>query len=243
MTLAVIMIVSLVTVGHATGAPAKLLVLCTEFNVLNTSIRDRSIKKPAAKVQFRKLIGAIRKEYYAAGGDDYSVSDWVFPLQGYGYKAIGGIRGNGYQRGGYNYFDGNSHSGHPSQDIFIRDKKQVSIDDVSQKPVRVLSLTGGVVVARENGWDVSSTLRGGKYLWIYDPTADALTYYAHNSTLLVEIGDLVKPGDSIAEVGRTGLNAWKRRSPSHLHLTYLSVINGLPEPRNIYKELLHSTLM
>jgi hypothetical protein len=205
-------------------------------------VRDGTIRKNAAKEQFSTTIEAIRKEYYAAGGQDHPPGDWVFPLKGYGYKAIGGVRGNGYQKGGYDYFDGNRHTGHPSQDIFIRDTKQNSLDRRTNRPVEVLSLTGGVVGAVEKEWDPASRLRGGKYIWIYDPTTDALIYYAHNSRLLVETGDLVKPGDSIAEVGRTGLNAYKRRSPTHLHLTYLSIVNGLPGPRNIFKELLSSNL-
>lgn len=243
LALALCMVLSSAAGGQGADSSSKLLLLSAEFNSLNSSIRDRTIKKYAAKEQFRELIKALREEYYSSGGNKFSVSDWVFPLQGYGYTAIGGFKGNGYQVGGYSYFDGNRHTGHPSQDIFIRDRKFVSLDDVSKKPVRVLSVTGGVVVAVENRWDVSSALRGGKYIWIYDPTTEALLYYAHNSKLLVDVGALVSPGDSIAEVGRTGLNAHKRRSPTHLHLTYLSIVNGLPEPKNIYKELLNSSLL
>jgi hypothetical protein len=243
LALAAIMILSQLTASSAASVSAGLLELCHEFNTLNTGVRDRTINKSKAQERFKELTEAIRKEYHASGSDDHSGSGWVFPLQGHGYKAIGGVKGNGYQKGGYDYFDGNRHTGHPSQDIFIRDRKQRSLDDFTNKPVTVLSLTGGVVVAAANDWDTSSSLRGGKYLWIYDPAANALIYYAHNSRLLVETGDLVKPGQIIAEVGRTGLNAYKRRSPSHLHMTYLAIINGLPLPRNIYKELLRSKLM
>lgn len=243
LTLAAVMLLSLAAEGEASATPADLVELCREFNGLNSSIRDGRIKKTAAHEQFRKLLGAIRKAYYAADSQDYSVSDWVFPLKGYDYKAIGGVKGSGYQQGGYNYFDGNKHTGHPSQDIFIRDKKQVSLDNVTNEPVIVVSLTGGVVVALEKSWDSGSSLRGGKYIWIYDATTNALVYYAHNSTLFVALGDRVKPGDPIAAVGRTGLNAYKKRSPSHLHLTYLAIVQGLPEPRNIYNELLQSMLI
>ena len=228
---------------RAADPGAKLAVLCHEFNALNTAVRDNTIKKPAAKVKFRTLLENIRKEYYSSGGGDYATDRWVFPLQGYGYDAIGGVGGSGYQRGGYNYFDGNRHSGHPSHDIFIHDRKQVSIDNVTGKPVHVLSVTGGIVVAEEREWQPDSSLRGGKYIWIYDPTSNALVYYAHNSMLHVEVGELVKPGDIIADVGRTGLNAHKKRSPTHLHITYLSIVDGLPVPKNIYRELLGCTLL
>jgi len=238
--IAVVILASLLPRGEASNTPTKLFNLCDQFNTLNTAIRDRTIQKSEAKDQFRTLIAAIRNEYYTSGAKDYPVTEWVFPLKGYGYKAIGV---NGYHKAAYDYFDGNKHKGHPSLDIFIHDKKQNSLDDLTNKPVSVLSLTGGVVVAVENSWETSSSLRGGEYIWIYDPIANSLIYYAHNSKVLVQIGDLVKPGDTIAEVGRTGLNAHKRRSPSHLHLTYLSIVNELPVPKNIYKGLLRSKLL
>jgi peptidoglycan LD-endopeptidase LytH len=243
LVLPLFMSMTLSTEVRAESSNTRLLDLCKDFNALNAKVRDNNIKKTEAKSQFKNLIEAIGKEYYASGGKDYSDSNWVFPLKGYGYKAIGGVNGNGYQKGGYDYFDGNKHTGHPSLDIFIRDKKQIGIDDVTKKPVSVLSVSGGVVVAVEKDWDSSSHLRGGKYIWIYDPTSNALIYYAHNSRVQVEAGDIVKPGDIVAEVGRTGLNAHKKRSPSHLHLTCLSIVNGLPVARNIYKELLSSKLM
>lgn len=223
--------------GVAHAASSGIVELCNEFNELNTSIRDNKISKSLAKEQFKSRIEQIRNEYYVSGGKDYTTNDWVFPLKGHSHKAIGGVYGNGYKRSGYDYFDGDRHRGHPSQDIFIRDEKQQCVDDRTKKPVDILSITGGVVVAVEKDWDSASTLRGGKYIWIFDPTSNALIYYAHNSSVHVEPGELVKPGAIIAYMGRTGLNASKRRSPTHLHVTYLSLKDGLPIPRNIYKEL------
>lgn len=229
--------------GEAQTASYTLVEICREFNKLNTNIRDDKISKTQAKEQFRTLIEQIRNEYYASGGKDYTVTDWVFPLKRYGYKAIGGVNGNGYKEAGYDYFDGNRHRGHPSQDVFIHDRKQQGIDDRTKKPVSALSITGGIVVALEKDWDRTSRLRGGKYIWIYDPTSHGLVYYAHHSVVHVEVGDFIKPGDTIAYVGRTGLNASKRRSPTHLHITYLWIIDGLPVPRNIFKKLTKSRIM
>ena len=242
-TVSVFLLLAFALNGEAQTASARMVELCTEFNELNTRIRDGKITKPHAKAQFRSLIEQIRNEYYAASGQDYMTGAWVFTLKGYDYKAIGGVNGNGYKEAGYDYFDGNRHRGHPSQDFFINDKKQQGIDDRNKKPVSVLSITGGVVVALEKDWDRSSKLRGGKYIWIYDPTSHALIYYAHNSVVHVEVGDFIKPGDTIAFVGRTGLNAYKRRSPTHLHVTYLTISEGLPIPGDIYKELTKSRIM
>lgn len=64
-----------------------------------------------------------------------------------------------------------------------------------------------------------------------------LVYYAHNREIFVSPGDILRPGDRIATVGRTGLNARKKRSPTHLHLTCLKLRDGSPKPENIYLDL------
>lgn len=137
-------------------------------------------------------------------------------MKGHSHKAIGGVNGSGYKQAGYDYFDGDRHRGHPSQDIFIRDKKQQCVDERTKKPVDILSITGGVVVAVEKDWDSGNTPRGGKYIWIYDPTSHALVYYAHYSIVSVKVGDVIKPGNIIAIVGRTGFIASKRTSPCNI---------------------------
>ena len=210
---------------------------CLSFNDLDKKVRDGTISRSVARAELAALLPVLRDFYYGAGGRDFPPREWVFPVEGYTARAIGG-RGRGYKAKGYDYFDGNRHKAHPSQDIFIRDRNRDEIDDVTRKTVRILSMTGGIVVARETSWEPTSKLRGGKYIWIYDPTDNALVYYAHNRELLVNPGDMVKPGDPIAIMGRTGLNAAKSRSPTHLHITYLKVKDGYPVPVNIYDRLL-----
>jgi murein DD-endopeptidase MepM/ murein hydrolase activator NlpD len=210
---------------------------CQQFNRLNTQIRDQEIVKGEARKQISILIPAIKKYALEHGSGQYSRDQWVFPVSGLNVKTAGNSRGADYVSSGYDYFAGNKHGGHPSFDLFIQDKNQDSLDDRTGNPVSVLSMTGGIVVAVENEWNIKSNLKGGKYIWIYDISSDALVYYAHNKEVLVRIGDIVKPGDTIAKVGRTGLNAYKKRSPTHLHLTYLIIKDGYPKPENIYKDL------
>ena len=55
--------------------------------------------------------------------------------------------------------------------------------------------------------------------------------------VLVGVGDRVGPGTPLATVGRSGLNAARQRSPTHLHLTVLKVADGRPAPANILPQL------
>ncbi len=212
---------------------------CAAFNGLNTLVRDGKIARPEARDNLSRLLPAIRSYYYRHGGKDFDRSEWVFPLAGYTLKAIDGAGSHGYEPRGYDWLDGNRHKGHPAVDIFIHDRAQDGLDDRTGQPVPVLSVTGGIVVALETAWEPESKLRGGKYLWIYDPATETLVYYAHNSELAVGLGSIVKPGDRIATVGRTGFNAHKKRSPTHLHLTLLHVGKGTLAPEDPYPILSH----
>lgn len=216
---------------------------CEEFDELNTKVRDGEISKNNAIEEIKILIPKIKKYFIDNGGKEYSSDYWVFPVKGYSHSAIGGSNGSGYNAKGYDYFDGNRHGGHPAHDIFINDRNQDDMDDATGEPVDVISMSSGVVVALEKEWDVKSNLRGGKYIWIYDTYSDAMFYYAHNRKVVVNVGDIVKPGDKIAEVGRSGLNAYKKRSPTHLHFSYMPVKDGVVKPSNPYEDLLNSKIV
>jgi murein DD-endopeptidase MepM/ murein hydrolase activator NlpD len=219
---------------------SRLSVSCQCFNELNTRIRDGRTAKNKAQAEVKRLLAEVRDAYYQGGGGTYHRSDWVFPLSGHDRRAVGRGRRHGFKPRGYDFFSGNRHGGHPSYDIFIRDRNQDSLDDRSGKAVRVLSMTGGIVVALEKEWEQGSSLRGGRYIWIYDPANELLVYYAHNGELSVELGQIVKPGDLLATVGRSGLNAAKKRSPTHLHLTVLKLKEGRAEPLEVYRDLVRA---
>ena len=237
------LLLSSVALAVDTPAPAQVQVApavcssCLRFNDFNTLVRDGKIVKGPARSELKRLLAELRDDYYKNGGADFPRESWVFPLAGYDFRAITGGRSKGFYASGYDYFSGNRHGGHPAFDIFIRDRNQDSRDDKSGAPVKVLSLTGGIVVALEREWQPGSRLRGGKYLWIYDPANDLLVYYAHNAQLFVGLGDRVKPGDLLAIVGRSGYNAFKHRSPTHLHLSVLQVKDDRPLPLNVYRDL------
>ncbi len=219
--------------------PAPSRSLFQEFNEFNSRIRDGRIRKAAARAELPVRLAAVREEYRRRGGKAYPETEWIFPVAGYSAAAIDKGKGHGFAPRGYDYFSGNRHGGHPAYDIFIHDRNQNCRDDRTGAAVHVLSMTGGVVVAVETGWQQGSGLRGGNYIWVYDPANQLLVYYAHNETVLVEPGTIVKPGDPLATIGRSGLNAAKRRSPTHLHFTVLGLekSKSTPLPVAVYPAL------
>jgi len=221
----------------ALSHPSSPTGLYTDFNDFNSRIRDGRISKAIARTELPARLAAIRAEYYSRGGQDYVPAEWVFPVAGQSAAAIEKRGNHGFISSGYDFFSGNRHGGHPAYDIFIRDRDQDSRDDRTGTAVQVVSMTGGVVVALESEWQTGSKLRGGKYIWVYDPSNNLLVYYAHNEELFVEPGTVVKPGDLLATMGRSGLNAVKLRSPTHLHFSVLRILNGQPHPVPLYQEL------
>jgi peptidoglycan LD-endopeptidase LytH len=208
----------------------------SEWNLLYPKIRDRLIQKGEAQDQLRKIEASLKEQvanYSSPRMDDRL----CFPLIGYDFRSIGGKNGSGYQVEGYDFFDGSQHKGHPGHDIFIRDKNQDGFDDTTGKPAEVTAVAAGGVVSVNSGWEPSSMIRGGNYVWIYDSVRSRYYYYAHLNQVFVKIGQIVSRGEPVGTVGRTGLNAYPKRSPTHLHFTVHESIDGYPRPINPYKDL------
>jgi murein DD-endopeptidase MepM/ murein hydrolase activator NlpD len=209
---------------------------CKEFNIVNTRVRDAKIDSAQAKKRIKILIPEIEKYFFEHGGKITSKSDWIFPIEGYDWRNIGGTNGSGFTTTGYNYYDGNEYKGHPAHDIFVFDKNQDCLDDRTNKPINVLSVSNGIVVADEPFWKAGNPVKGGKYIWIYDPSFKGFFYYSHNDSIFVKSGDLIKAGQQIAFIGRTG-NAARKESPTHLHFAKFKYVNGEIIPDNPYEDL------
>jgi murein DD-endopeptidase MepM/ murein hydrolase activator NlpD len=234
---------ALLVAGPACASePAELCQPCLAFDRFDKQIRDGALPKAQARQQFAARIADLDTFLARLTPSAGPADRRVFPLRGYDLVTAGADAAKGYVAAGYDYFDGNRHGGHPSFDLFIVDRNRDSLDDRTGQPVTVVSLTGGIVVAVETAWDAHSPLRGGKYLWVYDSANALLVYYAHNRDILVKVGDPVRPGTPLATVGRSGFNAAKQRSPTHLHLTVLRIRDGRPEPDNSYPQLAGATL-
>jgi murein DD-endopeptidase MepM/ murein hydrolase activator NlpD len=208
----------------------------SEWNLLYYKIRDRFIPKEEAQTRLGVLEKQLREDYskHLKGGRD---EELAFPLEGYTFRSIGGKDGSGYQPLGYDFFDGNDHKGHPGHDIFILDKNQDNLDDKTGNPVHVISVSPGIVVSTNTNWESSSLIRGGNYIWVFDPATKRYFYYAHLDKVFVTVGQVTSKGNPLGTVGRTGLNAYPKRSPTHLHFTVHQSTDGYPRPVNVYKEL------
>jgi murein DD-endopeptidase MepM/ murein hydrolase activator NlpD len=208
------------------------------WNLLFPKIRDGL----AAREEARKELGGLEillKEGYALA-EKKGEERFYFPIRGYTLHSIGGKRGEGYQPGGFDFFDGNRHKGHPGHDIFIQDKDQDGLDDRTGKPVEVLAASSGIVVSVHSDWQPGTPIRGGNYIWIFDPGKGRYYYYAHLNRILVRVGDWVPAGETLGTVGRTGLNAYPKRSPTHLHFSVFQSVHGYPKPIDPYLDLIRA---
>jgi murein DD-endopeptidase MepM/ murein hydrolase activator NlpD len=79
------------------------------------------------------------------------------------------------------------------------------IDFIAETGTPILAAAAGVVVAAEFQHAYGNMVE-------IDHGSDLLTRYAHASKIMVKVGQLVKSGEKIAEVGNTG-----RSTGSHLH--------------------------
>jgi murein DD-endopeptidase MepM/ murein hydrolase activator NlpD len=207
-----------------------------QWHLLYTQIRDGLVSKQEAQLRLKSL-EVVLKDFYLDHSNRKEESSFCFPVEGYTRSAIGGKKGSGYQAQGYDFFDGDRHKGHPGHDIFIRDRDQDGKDDSTGESVNVISASSGIIVSVNSNWEPSSPIRGGNYVWIYEPIKSRYYYYAHLNEILVKIGRIVSRGERIGTVGRTGKNAYPKRSPTHLHFTVHRSPEGCPMPVDPYREL------
>ncbi len=92
------------------------------------------------------------------------------------------------------------------------------IDFASPTGTPIVAAAGGVVIAAEYHHDYGNMLE-------IDHGNDIVTRYGHTSKLLVKVGDIVKRGQHVANIGSTG-----RSTGSHLHFEVL--VKGIQQNPN-----------
>lgn len=218
-------------------------ILLTKWLNFETQVRDQKISPQKAKKLLNPLLNSLSG--YIAKRYEIAESGWVFPVEGYGLKALDKnnfkpeIIYGPYGIKGYDFFGGNRHGGHPAYDIFIKDKNQDSLDDKTNLAVKALAMTDMFVLSVRGGWKMGNILRGGNYVWLINPKENKLFYYAHLKDIYVKPGDFVKQGRAVGTVGRTGYLAAKKSSPTHIHLMVLEIEKENLKPFN-YIQLLDS---
>jgi len=211
--------------------------LFEKYRELLVNVRNYYVTPPEAEEEFKAIMKELRRKFpnTLTPGEYIPL---VFPLAGSNVSAVGGRRGNGYYVHQFDLFDQSVSGSHPAHDIFIYDRDHDCIDDRRGEYVDVVSVGNGIVLAVEHDWQEGSVFKGGNYVWVYDLERGGLWYYAHNRISVVQAGQRVRPGDKLGEVGRTGFNAARSRSDTHLHLMYLELDDDLyPHPVNYYEWL------
>jgi hypothetical protein len=198
-----------------------------DWGVFEVKVRDRTIVKEDAKKRFGALYDSL---IALTRNDTFAIKPvWTFPVAGCSKKDIGAggfkpdIRYGSSPVKGYDFYDGNSHGGHPAYDIFIRDSNRDCRVDRTGKPAAIVAPVDLLILSINTGWSSGSKIRGGNYVWALFPAEKLLLYFAHLDSIYAAPGRIYRAGDTIAAVGRTGANAAAKRSPTHLHFMVLKV--------------------
>ncbi len=160
--------------------------------------------------------------------------DWVFPMSGY-TKTSYRSDGKDYKDEKFDYFQGGNSHGHPAHDIFILDSDSNIIEDATGNKVDASAMVSGVIINIKNDWIPSDMGRGGNFVKLFDPVSEAIFYYSHLDSVSVSPGQIVRAGEKIGVVGRTGRKAF--RGKTHIHIAYYKIVNGYPKPVDILQDL------
>jgi len=136
----------------------------------------------------------------------------------------------------FDYFQGGEYHGHPAHDLFILDNDSNGVEDSTGRKIEAVSMVNGFIISVFKDWKPGDYLRSGNYVKIFDPKSQAIFYYSHLDSVFVKPGDVVKAGDPVAYIGRTGRKAFHGKT--HLHIAYYKIDDGYPEPKDILTELL-----
>lgn len=198
-------------------------------------IRDNKIDKDDAIDSISYYVETKVKQLKSSGFVVTKKTDWLYPIIN---RTSVVYRANGmdYKDELFDYFQGGEYHGHPAHDIFILDNDSNGVEDSTGKKVEAVSMVNGIIISVHKEWKPGDFLRSGNYVKIFDPKSQAIFYYSHLDSVFVNPGDVVKAGDPVAYVGRTGRKAF--RGKTHLHIAYYKIEDGYPIPKDILIELL-----
>ena len=210
--------------------------VCDKWDRLDKQIINLEIDKEDAVELIEKYEKEVVKYFIENNGRYVERDEWVYPLKNF-TSVTHRDNGNDYRLSTYDYFQGSNTKGHPAHDIFILDDNKDLSDDSTGKPVDIVSMSSGVIVAVDTTWKPGSLLRGGRYVKVFDVTNMKIFYYSHISKVSVKPGDIVNAGEKIGEVGRTGRKTILPKGKTHLHVALLKSVSGYPKPEWIIDDI------
>ena len=103
-----------------------------------------------------------------------------------------------------------------------RRNHRYAVDLFTPEGDRVAAVSRGLIVLAEGNWSnddlfSTSSRKGGNSIILFDPDHDRFYRYCHLSSVVVSPGDVVAPGQTIGNVGHSGLNASLTGHGRHLH--------------------------
>lgn len=191
---------------------------------LEQSVWDGKASPKEARARFKELWPQVSIDDKPS--DPVNRWQWAFPLPGYDAEAYG----LSYAPEGYRFYDGPQAKGYPALNIYIRDRQRRGLDDRDGKPVPVVACRDGVVVSARRYWEPSDANPLGVYVCVFDQEQKLFFYYCHLAKLRVSVGELVRKGQLLGTLGRTGKDLQLKRLGTHLRLQVHTFDDGLFYP-------------
>jgi hypothetical protein len=212
-------------------APRTLEQACYLWQSAERCVRDGSLPRRTARKAFRQAAAVILE----SRAWPQPVTPWAFPLPGYGARDFDA---RSYKPQHFDYYKGTRGGApHPAVDIFVHDRGQRMVDDRTGRPIHAVSAFEGLVLSAQPAWKPGDPWRGGVYCYVMEPASGRIAYYAHLKEVYVKPGQWLRAGEAVGEVGRSGTNALKRRSETHLHFMWMQFKQGDFWPLNPTRRL------
>jgi murein DD-endopeptidase MepM/ murein hydrolase activator NlpD len=198
---------------------------CRQWEQLEQQVRDGKVDRRTVRAQFQALWPQVTIDDIPSPKE--GLWQWDFPMPGYGADDWSS---QSYDPSSYKFFDGPDAKGHPGVNIYAHDIHRKGLDDRTGKPIAIVSATDGVVVSARKFWTEADPNPLGVYVCILSQEEKRFFYYAHLSKLKVGLGQLVKKGQVLGWLGRTGHTVIKRNLGTHLLFEVHSFDDGLFYP-------------
>ncbi len=113
-----------------------------------------------------------------------------------------------------------------------------AIDLFTPEGTPVHSSTRGVVILADRDWSPddlfsTSSRKGGNSVIVFDPAQDRFYRYCHMTDVQVAAGDVLEAGQTVGNVGHTGISASQPGHGRHLHFEVNEYADGRVHALNV----------